>query len=67
MICPRSAILHNAAASIVEGTFAVTVSIALRIATRTSGNTHGMRQIDRVLNDIDLVIERRRDIDSQHR
>ena len=36
VIWPRSAILHRAAASIVEGTFAVTVSIALRIATRTS-------------------------------
>ncbi len=35
-ICPRSAILHNAAASIVEGTLAVTVSIPLKIATRTS-------------------------------
>ena len=33
---PPSAILHNAAASIVEGTLAVTVSIALKIATRTS-------------------------------
>src|SRR5271166_6471545 len=38
VICPRSAILHNAAASIVEGTFGLTVSIADRIATRTSSN-----------------------------
>ena len=37
MIWPRSAILHSAAASIVDGTFGLTVSIADRIATRTSG------------------------------
>ena len=37
-IWPRSAILHKAAASIVEGTFGLTVSIAERIATRTSSN-----------------------------
>ena len=29
VICPRSAILHSAAASIVEGTLGLTVSIAL--------------------------------------
>src|SRR5262252_1830546 len=34
VICPRSAILHNAAASIVEGIFDVTVSTADNIATR---------------------------------
>ena len=34
MICPRSAILQSAAASIVEGTFGFTVSMAERIATR---------------------------------
>ena len=34
MICPRSAILQSAAASIVEGIFDVTVSTADRIATR---------------------------------
>src|SRR6516225_11480297 len=33
VICPRSAILHNAAASIVDGIFVVTVSTADRIAT----------------------------------
>ena len=37
MIWPRSAILHSAPASIVDGTFGLTVSIADRIATRTSG------------------------------
>ncbi len=36
MIWPRSAILHNAAASRVEGTFGLTVSIADTIATRTT-------------------------------
>ena len=34
VIWPRSAILHSAAASIVEGIFVVTVSTAERIATR---------------------------------
>src|SRR5690242_4684136 len=38
VICPRSAILHNAAASIVDGTAGLTVSIADMIATRTSSN-----------------------------
>ena len=42
MIWPRSAILHKAAASIVEGTFGLTVSIADRIATRT-GSTRSAR------------------------
>ena len=37
VICPRSAILHSAAASIVEGTSGLTVSIALRIATSGCG------------------------------
>ena len=36
VIWPRSAILHSAAASSVDGTLALMVSIALRIATRTS-------------------------------
>ena len=57
MIWPRSAILHRAAASIVDGTFAVTVSIALRIATRTSAQTHRVRQVDRVLDDVDFLVE----------
>ena len=47
----------------VEGTFALTVSIALDNCHQYRVNTHGVRQVDRVLNDIDLVIERRRDID----
>ena len=36
VIWPRSAILQSAAASIVDGTFELIVSIAERIATRTS-------------------------------
>ncbi len=36
MIWPRSAILHSAAASTVEGIFGLTVSTADKIATRTS-------------------------------
>src|SRR3569833_3125748 len=36
VIWPRSAILHRAAASIVEGTLGLTVSMALRMATRGS-------------------------------
>ena len=36
VICLRSAILHKAAASMVEGTLGLTVSIAERMATRTS-------------------------------
>ena len=63
MICPRSAILHSAAASIVEGTFGLTVSIADRIATRTSGKAQRVREVDRVLHDVDLVLQRRRDVD----
>ena len=63
VIWPRSAILHKAAASIVEGTLGLTVSIADRIATRTSCEPQRMRQIDRVLHDIDLVGEARGDVD----
>ena len=63
MIWPRSAILHKAAASIVEGTFGLTVSIADRIATRTSAKPQRLRQIDRVLHDIDLAGEVGGDVD----
>ena len=63
VIWPRSAILHSAAASIVDGTAGLTVSIADMIATRTSGKPQRMAEIDRVLHDIDLVGEARRDVD----
>ena len=63
MIWPRSAILHKAAASIVEGTLGLTVSIAERIATRTSCEPQRVRQIDRVLHDVDLLGEVGGDVD----
>ena len=57
VIWPRSDILQSAAASIVDGTFAVTVLHgAARIATRTC-QAHRMAEIDRVLNDVDLGLE----------
>ena len=62
VICPRSAILHSAAASIVDWIFGFTVSIADRIATRTSGIADCVCQVDGVLHDVDLVLERRRDV-----
>ena len=57
MIWPRSAILHSAAASIVDGTFGLTVSIADRIATRHLVEAQRVRQVDRVLHDVDLVLQ----------
>ena len=63
MICPRSAILHSAAASIVAGIFELTVSTAARIATFGRSRPSEMREVDRVLADVDLVLERRRDVD----
>ena len=41
----------------------LTVSIALRIATRTSATSKRVRKVDGVLHDVDLVLERRRDVD----
>ncbi len=63
VICPRSAILHSAAASSVAGIFDVTVSTAARIATFGRARPSEMAQVDRVLADVDLVLERRRDVD----
>ena len=63
MIWPRSAILHSAAASSVDGTSGLTLSIALRIATRTSFGAERVREVDRVLNDVDLRLQIRRDVD----
>ncbi len=63
VICPRSAILHSAAASIVAGIFELTVSTAARIATFGRRHAERHREIDRVLADVDLVLERRRDVD----
>ena len=63
VIWPRSAILHSAAASSVEGIRALTISTAARIATRGCGNADHMREIDGVLHDVGLVRQRRRDVD----
>ena len=63
MICPRSAILHSAAASSVAGIFELTVSTAARIATFGVLHTEGHGEIDGVLADVDLVLQRRRDVD----
>ena len=67
VICPRSAILHSAAASIVAGIFELTVSTAARIATFGCSTPERDREIDRVLADVDLVLERRRDVDRARR
>ena len=50
----------------VEGTFGLTVSIAERIATRP-GRREALGKIDGVLNDVDLVLQRRRDVDRRIR
>ena len=52
VICPRSAILQSAAASIVAGIFELTVSTAARIATFGFAHAERDRQIDRVLADV---------------
>ena len=62
LIWPRSAILHSAAASIVEGIFEVTVSTADRMAT-LAARFPALRQVDRVLHDVDLVLQRGQDVD----
>ena len=62
VIWPRSAILHSAAASIVDGISEVTVSTADRIATFGRPMPQGMRKIDRVLHDIDFILQRRKDV-----
>ena len=43
----------------VEGTFGFTVSMADRMATRTVSTAKRMREIDGVLDDVDLVLQRR--------
>ena len=66
VIWPRSAILHSAAASIVDGIFVVTVSTADRIATRGVPSP-SLMQIDRVLDDVALDLEVGEDVDRRHR
>ena len=54
--------MQSAAASIVDGTLGLTVSIAERIATRSLGSAERMGEVDRVLDDVDLVLQRRSDV-----
>src|SRR4051794_4444105 len=63
VIWPRSAILQSAAASMVDGTFGFTVSMADRMATRTVSNSERAREVDGVLDDVDLVREGRGNVD----
>ena len=57
VIWPRSAILHSAAASIVDGILDVTVSTADKIATRGVPEPDLREEIDGVLDDVALHIE----------
>ena len=59
VIWPRSAILHRAAASMVEGIFAVTVSTARRIATFGRSTPSAWASSMAFCDDVDLVLQRR--------
>ena len=63
VIWPRSAILHSAAASTVDGIFGLTVSTARQDRDAHLGEAQRVAEIDRVLHDVDLVLEGRRDVD----
>ena len=63
VIWPRSAILHSAAASMVERMSGVTVSTADRIATRGVTMPSAVDEVDGVLDDVALVEQRRIDVD----
>ena len=63
VICPRSAILQSAAASMVDGILDVTVSTAERIATRGVPRPTCGEQVDRVLDDVALGVEVGEDVD----
>ena len=64
VICPRSAILQSAAASMVDGIFEVTVSTAERIATRGDRTETGLgEEIDGVLDDVAFGVEIGEDVD----
>ena len=54
VIWPRSAILHSAAASMVEGMVGVTVSTAERMATFGDPEAKPRIEIDGVLDDVAL-------------
>ena len=63
VICPRSAILQSAAASMVDGILVVTVSTAERIATRGVPMPMPDPEVDGVLDDVALGIEVGEDVD----
>ena len=65
MICPRSAILQSAAASMVDGILEVTVSTAERIATRGVPSPTCDEQVDGVLHDVALGVEIRENVDGR--
>ncbi len=63
MICPRSAILHRAAASRVEPSLVETVSTAERIAHLGLRDAERSDEVDGVLHDVALLLQARRDVD----
>ena len=63
MICPRSAILHSAAASIVEGTLGVDRFHRREDRHLRRRAAKRMGEIDRVLDDVHLVLQGRGDVD----
>ena len=63
VIWPRSAILHSVAASTVDGISGLTVSTAARIATLGCSMPSALREVDRVLHDVGLVLSVGRDVD----
>ena len=63
MIWPRSAILHSAAASMVEGIFVVTVSTAREDRDPRRAEADLREEVDGVLDDVALGVEVGEDID----
>ena len=63
VICPRSAILQSAAASSVPGIFGFTVSTAERMATFGARIAQRVQHVHRVLDDVRLGHQVRRDVD----
>ena len=57
VIWPRSAILHSAAASTVEGIFGVDGLDGRQDRDAHLGEAQRVAEIDRVLHDVDLVLE----------
>ena len=63
VICPRSAILHSAAASMVDGILDVTVSTAERIATLGIRSRRACARSMAFCDDVGLVLQRGGDVD----